>query len=90
MSNVTCHFWDPQSGAGKLAHSKCEEKATTFVRKKHDGRLCPLCKSCFTTFEHAQKSMPEEVKKGVPGHGEYEVVTLEAGEVEFSKQPAKH
>lgn len=89
MSDTPCHFWDPQSGAGKLAHSKCEQKASTFVRVKHSGRLCPLCPACLGTFESANRTMPAEVKKGVPGGGEYEVVSLEAGAAEFAKQPAK-
>jgi len=89
MSNTACHFWDPESGAGKLAHSKCEQNASTFVRVKHSGRLCPLCPSCLTTFQSANKAMPEEVKRGVPGHGDYEVVALADGEAEFARQPAK-
>jgi hypothetical protein len=40
-------------------------------------------------FESANKSMPTDVKRGVPGQGEYEVVTLEAGAAEFARQPAK-
>lgn len=89
MADVACHFWNPESSSGKLAHSKCEEKASTFVRVKHSGRLCPLCPACLSTFESANKTMPEDTKKSVPGHGEYEQVSLEAGSAEFAAQPAK-
>jgi hypothetical protein len=89
MTTVACHFWNPESGAGKLSHSKCEQQAQTFVRIKHTGRLCPLCPSCLGTFESANKSMPEESKQGMPGHGEYEVVSLTDGADEFSKQPPR-
>jgi len=33
--------------------------------------------------------MPEEVKKGVPGQGEYLIVTLDDGIDEFEKQPPR-
>lgn len=86
---TTCHFWDPQSGSGKLAHSRCEQNASTFVRVRHTGRLCPLCPSCLRTFESASRTMPAEAKKGVPGNGEYDVVELDAGREEYARQPKK-
>lgn len=87
--SIACHFWDPQSGSGKLAHSKCGQEAATFVRVKHTGRLCPLCPPCLETFESANKAMPDDVKKGVPGEGKYDLVSLVDGADEFAKQPAK-
>lgn len=87
---VHCHFWDPNAGAGKNPNSKCEGTATSFVRKKHDGRLCPLCGTCKETFLRAQKEMPADVKDTIPGHGEVEEVELSPKVVEeFRSQPAR-
>lgn len=90
METVHCHFWDPTAGAGKNPNSKCEGQAKSFVRKKHDGRLCPLCPSCKETFVRAQKEMNDEVKQSIPGHGEFDEVELsDATIAEFQGQPAR-
>lgn len=78
-----CHFT-----TGKNA-GKCEGDASTFVRITHSKRLCPLCASCLDTFVKANSSLSEEAKKAVPGQGAYELVTLEAGDQEFSVQPRR-
>ena len=89
MSKVACHFWDTTADAGKLSHSKCEKDATVFVRPEHTKRLCPLCPACFSTFESAQKTMSEDVKKTIPGTGEYTVIPVAEGAEEFASQPPK-
>jgi hypothetical protein len=86
---VHCHFWDQSAGGGRNIHSKCEGEAKGFVRVKHTGRLCPLCAPCKDTFVRAQSEMNPEVKKTIPGLGEYEEVSLSDGTDEFKKQPAK-
>ena len=88
-NQVNCHFWDPQSGAGKNPNSKCEGQAKKFVRIGHTKRLCPLCDPCHDTFVRAAKDMQDEVKKSIPGSGEYEEVSLEDGREEFARQPPK-
>jgi hypothetical protein len=84
-----CHFWDPSAGAGKNPNSKCEGDAKSFVRVKHTGRLCPLCGPCKDVFSRAQSEMSPEVKKSIPGQGEFSEVSLEDGAAEFRKQPVK-
>ena len=86
---VHCHFWDPETKQGKNVASRCTGDATGFVRVKHSGRLCPLCDPCKKTFIQAQSQMTDEVKKAIPGAGEFEEVGLDAGREEFAKQPPK-
>ncbi len=88
-STVHCYFWDATSGSGKNPNSRCEGDAVGFVRVSHSKRLCPLCGPCKKTFTAANKDMSEEVKKTIPGNGDFEEVTLEAGAKEFAAQPAK-
>ncbi len=88
-NKIHCYFWDATSGSGKNPNSRCEGDAVGFVRVKHSKRLCPLCGPCKKTFTAANKDMSDEVKKTIPGNGEFEEVTLEAGEAEFAAQPAK-
>ena len=102
MSDILCHFFkeigtiDPNaistaenSVIGKTSHPNCLREATVFVRVKHTRRLCPLCPSCVETFETASQSMNPDVKKNIPGHGEYGIVSLIDGSDEFAKQTAK-
>jgi hypothetical protein len=85
-----CYFWDPEAKAGRAAYSKCEGMAVTFVRKKHDGRLCPLCTFCKSTFTQARSAIGEDVKRTLPGHVEVDEVPLdEASVAEFRAQPTK-
>ena len=78
MSNTSCHF-----------STKCGMTASTFVRINHSGRLCPLCQPCLETFEQASQSMGDDVKKNIPGQGEYTTVSLTDGSDEFAKQLPK-
>jgi hypothetical protein len=87
--SIKCHFWDASAGAGRNPNSRCTGDAEGYVRVKHSGRLCPLCGPCKKTFVSASKSMSDDVKKTIPGSGEFEEVTLEAGAAEFAAQPAK-
>jgi len=89
QEGTNCHFWDPQTNAGKNVASRCEGKATGFVRVKHSGRLCPLCGPCKKVFMQAQSQMSPEAKKGIPGAGEFEEVALDKGREEYSKQPPR-
>jgi len=86
---VGCHFFDPATGTGKNPNSRCGGEAVGFVRIKNTGRLCPLCEPCKTTFVSANKAMSDDVKKTIPGGGEYEEVALEVGSAEFAAQPPK-
>ncbi len=84
MSDVKCHFWN-----GSNTGRNCQEKADRFVRAEHSKRLCPLCKSCFTTFKDAQANLSEESKKAMPAGGAYTEVTFVDGETEYLAQPPK-
>jgi hypothetical protein len=88
QKSTPCHFWDHSVGTAK--NSKCQGDATVFVRKKYDGRLCPLCASCHETFENAQKLMNENIRESIPGHGEFATVALSDEAVaEFLAQAPK-
>lgn len=87
---VNCHFWDPTSGAGKNPNRTCQGEAKTFIRKSHDKRLCPLCPSCKETFVKARQEMNEEVKKSIPGAGEFVDVEISPESIaEYQAQPKK-
>ena len=89
---VNCRFhvvFNDPANKSDGTHSKCGGEAAGFVRMKHSGRLCPLCTPCKETFVQAQSSMSADVKKGLPGGGEYEEVSLDVGRDEFAKQPPK-
>lgn len=87
---VNCHFFDSASDTGKNPNSKCQGKATGFIRKSHDKRLCPLCDACKETFVRATKDMDEKVKESIPGATAFEDVAMsdEACD-EFKKQGPK-
>jgi hypothetical protein len=90
QKSLPCHFWDPTAEAGRNPNSKCQGKASGFIRKAHDKRLCPLCDTCKETFVRATKEMDEKVREGTPGGGTFEEVALSPASLkEFSDQPAK-
>ena len=85
-----CHFWDAQAEAGKNPNKTCQGQATQFIRKNHDKRLCPLCPSCKETFVRARAEMTDEVKKSIPGAGEFTDVTISPESIaEYRAQPSK-
>ena len=88
-NEIFCHFYDPSSGAGKNPNRTCQGKATGFIRKTHDKRLCPLCPSCKDNFVKARQEMSEEVKKSIPGAGEFSDVEITPETVEEYKAQTK-
>ncbi len=90
QNSLTCHFWDPTAGAGKNPNRTCQGEAKGFIRKTHDSRLCPLCDSCKETFVKARGEMNDEVKKSIPGAGEFVDVAISPESIaEYKAQPAK-
>jgi|HubBroStandDraft_6_1064221.scaffolds.fasta_scaffold995938_2 hypothetical protein len=85
MSEVQCHFHERSQSAG----SKCEGRASGFIKMVHSGRLCPLCGPCRDHFVSAQASISEESKKVLPGGGAYEEVSLDVGAPIYAIQPPK-
>lgn len=59
-------------GRGFSGSDPCKGKADFFIRKKHDGRLCPLCAPCKTAIVQAQSNISESTKKTVPGFADFQ------------------
>jgi len=88
MDKVSCHF--SNSGASLTSHAQCQGDATSFIRKSHDNRLCPLCDYCRGTFVKAQETMDPKVKESLPGQVVFTDVPLsDASIAEFEAQPKK-
>ena len=89
--SVDCHFWSAKGSSTKSEGSKCGHEASTFVRVKQTGRLCPLCTECLGVFQAAKaavEKMPEK-ETGAAIKGDYELVSVADGQAEFAVQKPK-